>query len=90
MSRIVKRTCFSCFVLLLCTARLTWAQSRPAPGGLPSSDWVALLLQGRGLFEGDTRSALEEIAQAVLWLSSDASSFVVGHSLVVDGGITIQ
>lgn len=32
----------------------------------------------------------EEIAQAVLWLSSDASSFVVGHSLVVDGGITIQ
>lgn len=32
----------------------------------------------------------EEIAQAVLWLSSDASSFVVGHSLVVDGGITVQ
>ena len=32
----------------------------------------------------------DEIAQAVLWLSSDASSFVVGHSLVVDGGITIQ
>lgn len=31
-----------------------------------------------------------EIAQAVLWLSSDASSFVVGHSLVVDGGITVQ
>lgn len=32
----------------------------------------------------------DEIAQAVLWLSSDASSFVVGHSLVVDGGITIH
>lgn len=32
----------------------------------------------------------DEIAKAVLWLSSDASSFVVGHSLVVDGGITIQ
>lgn len=32
----------------------------------------------------------DEVAQAVLWLSSDASSFVVGHSLVVDGGITIQ
>ncbi|MFV3383253.1 SDR family oxidoreductase [Pseudomonas sp. NY15354] len=32
----------------------------------------------------------DEIAQAVLWLCSDASSFVVGHSLVVDGGITVQ
>ena len=32
----------------------------------------------------------DEIAQAVQWLSSDASSFVVGHSLVVDGGITVQ
>lgn len=25
-----------------------------------------------------------------VWLSSNASSFVVGHSRVVDGGITIQ
>jgi NAD(P)-dependent dehydrogenase (short-subunit alcohol dehydrogenase family) len=30
-----------------------------------------------------------EIADAVLWLSSNASSFVVGHALVVDGGQTI-
>ena len=30
-----------------------------------------------------------EIADAVLWLSSDASSFVVGHALVVDGGQTV-
>jgi NAD(P)-dependent dehydrogenase (short-subunit alcohol dehydrogenase family) len=30
-----------------------------------------------------------EIADAVLWLSSEASSFVVGHALVVDSGQTV-
>ena len=28
----------------------------------------------------------EEIAEGVVWLSSDASSFVTGHPLVIDGG----
>lgn len=32
----------------------------------------------------------EEIASAVLWLCSDMASFVVGHTLVVDGGYSIQ
>ena len=31
----------------------------------------------------------EEIADAVMWLCSDAASFVVGHALVVDGGQTV-
>jgi NAD(P)-dependent dehydrogenase (short-subunit alcohol dehydrogenase family) len=32
----------------------------------------------------------EEIAEAVVWLCSDAASFVVGHALAVDGGAVAQ
>lgn len=30
-----------------------------------------------------------EIAEAILWLASDKSSFVTGHSLIVDGGTNL-
>src|SRR5260221_1490043 len=32
----------------------------------------------------------EEIADAAIWLSSSKSSFVTGHTLFVDGGVTAQ
>jgi len=32
----------------------------------------------------------EEIAEAVVWLCSDAASFVTGHIMAVDGGITAK
>jgi NAD(P)-dependent dehydrogenase (short-subunit alcohol dehydrogenase family) len=32
----------------------------------------------------------DDVAEAALWLSSSKSSFVTGHSLMVDGGFTAQ
>ena len=32
----------------------------------------------------------EEVAEAVVWLCSDAASFVTGHPMVVDGGLVSQ
>jgi len=32
----------------------------------------------------------EEVAAAILWLCSDAASFVVGHAMAVDGGSVVQ
>jgi NAD(P)-dependent dehydrogenase (short-subunit alcohol dehydrogenase family) len=35
-------------------------------------------------------ATLEEIAEVVVWLCSDASSFVTGHAMLVDGGVLAQ
>jgi NAD(P)-dependent dehydrogenase (short-subunit alcohol dehydrogenase family) len=33
---------------------------------------------------------LEEVAEAVIWLCSEATSFVTGHTMTVDGGFMAQ
>jgi NAD(P)-dependent dehydrogenase (short-subunit alcohol dehydrogenase family) len=35
-------------------------------------------------------ASLEEIAEVVMWLCSDASSFVTGHAMLADGGVVAQ
>ena len=32
----------------------------------------------------------EEVAEAVVWLCSEAASFVTGHAMTVDGGYVAQ
>jgi len=32
----------------------------------------------------------EEVAEAVVWLCSDAASFITGHNMMIDGGYTAQ
>jgi NAD(P)-dependent dehydrogenase (short-subunit alcohol dehydrogenase family) len=32
----------------------------------------------------------EEVAEAVVWLCSDAASFVTGHAMSIDGGYVAQ
>lgn len=39
---------------------------------------------------GGRLCTVEEVAEAVVWLASDAASFVTGHALAVDGGLVVQ
>jgi len=50
---------------------------------------VAVMKSALTQFQPIRRSGLpDDIAQAALWLASDDSTFVNGHALVVDGGLT--
>ncbi|MFN2375866.1 MAG: SDR family oxidoreductase, partial [Candidatus Binatia bacterium] len=50
---------------------------------------LELVKQAISVFQPLQRAGLpEDIASAAMWLASDESSFVNGHALVVDGGLT--
>jgi NAD(P)-dependent dehydrogenase (short-subunit alcohol dehydrogenase family) len=56
---------------------------------MEESDALALVRDAIASFQPLQRAGLpEDIAAAALWLATDESSFVNGHALVVDGGLT--
>jgi len=55
--------------------------SRMVAGKVPIDAIAAQVPMGR-------ICAPEEIAEAIIWLASDAASYVTGHTLLADGGLT--
>lgn len=65
-----------------------------APGPTRAESLVAageeMMLQLAAALPVKRLGTADEIANAVVWLCSDAASFVTGHTLVVDGGYLAQ
>lgn len=64
-----------------------WTGLRTVDGTLKSGDalGVDLFTHRKGVLFGKQASE-EEVAEAAVWLCSEAASYVTGHSMVVDGG----
>ena len=71
------------------------------PGSVRTPEWEHLYGDTpASLKEAEARSVArmplgrmgksEEIAEAVVWLCSDAASFITGHAMAIDGGLSAQ
>jgi NAD(P)-dependent dehydrogenase (short-subunit alcohol dehydrogenase family) len=84
------------------TAALEYAQKNIRVNcvcpGLINTPMVARMIDSGGMNEQDSVAAEpvrrmgrpEEIGEGVVWLLSDAASFVTGHSMSIDGGYVAQ
>jgi NAD(P)-dependent dehydrogenase (short-subunit alcohol dehydrogenase family) len=68
------------------TPMLEQAMER-ATGGKPEA-LAAMAEQWKQMVPARRIGRPEEAAEAVMWLCSDAASYVTGHSMIVDGGLT--
>jgi NAD(P)-dependent dehydrogenase (short-subunit alcohol dehydrogenase family) len=63
----------------------------PIHTGVQDARWLERIQKVRAAASDDQplprMGEPEEIAQAVLWLASEAASYITGHALVVDGGL---
>lgn len=57
------------------------------PGAIQTRDWNDRIIKKlSGLHPMNRIGQPEEVANSVMWLCSDESSFITGHCLVIDGG----